>query len=137
MFLAADRPYGLIEGQVTRDEARPADAWLAVPGRRWTTPEQLLGCLSVPRWAEDVLAGSRTPTGDALIAAADAAARSLCDDELEAGPVRPPADRRAGGPGMSAASQREQAGVDPLPATPPPGWRPATRRTSSGSGGSS
>ena len=33
VFMAADRPYGLIECQVTRDEAGPADdAWLAVPG---------------------------------------------------------------------------------------------------------
>jgi urate oxidase len=33
VFHAADRPYGLIEAQVTRDDAPPAgDAWLAVPG---------------------------------------------------------------------------------------------------------
>ncbi len=33
VFLAADRPYGLIECQVTRDGAAPAeDAWLGVPG---------------------------------------------------------------------------------------------------------
>ncbi|MBB5788526.1 factor-independent urate hydroxylase [Jiangella mangrovi] len=33
VFVAADRPYGLIEAQVTRDDAPPADdAWLAVPG---------------------------------------------------------------------------------------------------------
>jgi urate oxidase len=33
VFIAADRPYGLIEAQVTRDEAPPeGDAWLAVPG---------------------------------------------------------------------------------------------------------
>jgi urate oxidase len=33
VFIAADRPYGLIEAQVTRDDAPPADdAWLAVPG---------------------------------------------------------------------------------------------------------
>ncbi|HEX5089203.1 MAG TPA: urate oxidase [Nocardioides sp.] len=33
VFIAADRPYGLIETAVTRDDAPPAgDAWLAVPG---------------------------------------------------------------------------------------------------------
>jgi len=33
VFVAADRPYGLIECQVTREGAEPADdAWLAVPG---------------------------------------------------------------------------------------------------------
>jgi urate oxidase len=33
VFIAADRPYGLIEAQVTRDDAPPeGDAWLYVPG---------------------------------------------------------------------------------------------------------
>ncbi len=33
VFIAADRPYGLIEAQVTRDDAPPeGDAWLHVPG---------------------------------------------------------------------------------------------------------
>ncbi len=33
VFIAADRPYGLIEAQVTRDGAPPAgDAWLHLPG---------------------------------------------------------------------------------------------------------
>lgn len=33
VFIAADRPYGLIEAQVVRDGASdPGDAWLAVPG---------------------------------------------------------------------------------------------------------
>jgi urate oxidase len=33
VFIAADRPYGLIEAQVSRDDAPPAgDAWLSVPG---------------------------------------------------------------------------------------------------------
>jgi urate oxidase len=33
VFVAADRPYGLIETGVTRDDAPPpGDAWLAVPG---------------------------------------------------------------------------------------------------------
>ena len=33
VFTAADRPYGLIEATVTRDDASDAgDAWLTVPG---------------------------------------------------------------------------------------------------------
>jgi len=33
VFIAADRPYGLIEATVTRDDASdPGDAWLSVPG---------------------------------------------------------------------------------------------------------
>jgi urate oxidase len=33
VFIAADRPYGLIEAQISRDDAPPeGDAWLAVPG---------------------------------------------------------------------------------------------------------
>ena len=33
VFIAADRPYGLIEAQVSRDDSPPAgDAWLHVPG---------------------------------------------------------------------------------------------------------
>ncbi len=33
VFIAADRPYGLIEAQVTRDDAPPAgEAWLHLPG---------------------------------------------------------------------------------------------------------
>jgi urate oxidase len=33
VFIAADRPYGLIEAEVLRDGARPAaDAWLGVAG---------------------------------------------------------------------------------------------------------
>jgi urate oxidase len=33
VFIAADRPYGLIEAAVTRDDAGdPGQAWTAVPG---------------------------------------------------------------------------------------------------------
>ena len=49
----------------------------------------------MPRWADDVLAGQPYADRDALIARADEAARSLSDDELEAGAGRSPADRRA------------------------------------------
>jgi 2-oxo-4-hydroxy-4-carboxy-5-ureidoimidazoline decarboxylase len=75
--------------------------------------EELLGCLSVPRWADDVLAGEPYADRDALMARADEAARSLSDEELEQALSAHPRIGERGGPEMSAASQREQAGVDP------------------------
>jgi 2-oxo-4-hydroxy-4-carboxy-5-ureidoimidazoline decarboxylase len=76
--------------------------------------EQLLACLSVPRWADDVLAGGPYTDRDALLAAADAAARSLSDDELEqALSGHPRIGERAASGHNSEASAREQAGVDP------------------------
>ncbi len=78
------------------------------------TREVLLGCLSVPRWADDVLAGQPYDDQDALIAAADAAARELTDEELDqALSGHPRIGERGGAPGMSAQSQKEQSGVDP------------------------
>ena len=114
VFIAADRPYGLIEAQVSRDDAPPAgDAWLHVAGVLLmaveTTREVLLGCLSVPRWADDVLAGQPYADRDALIAAADAAARELTDEELDQALSGHPRIGERGG----AQSQREQSGVDP------------------------
>jgi 2-oxo-4-hydroxy-4-carboxy-5-ureidoimidazoline decarboxylase len=78
-----------------------------------TTREVLLGCLAVPRWADDVLAGQPYDDRDALIAAADTAARELTDEELDQALSSHPRIGERGGPGMSAASQREQSGVDP------------------------
>ena len=75
--------------------------------------EQLLSCLSVPRWADDVLAGEPYADRDAAVARADAAARALTDHELDQALSGHPRIGERGGPGMSAASQREQAGVDP------------------------
>ena len=71
--------------------------------------EVLLGCLAVPRWADDVLA--RQPYDDipALLDAADAAARDLSDDELDQALARHPRIGERGG----AQSRREQSGVDP------------------------
>jgi 2-oxo-4-hydroxy-4-carboxy-5-ureidoimidazoline decarboxylase len=72
------------------------------------TREQLLSCLSVPRWADDVRAGEPYADRSALLAAADAAARSLSDSELdEALSAHPRIGERGG-----EQSQREQAGVD-------------------------
>ncbi len=78
------------------------------------TREVLLGCLSVPRWADDVLKGQPYDDQDALIAAADSAARDLTDEELDqALSGHPRIGERSGAPGMSAQSQKEQSGVDP------------------------
>jgi 2-oxo-4-hydroxy-4-carboxy-5-ureidoimidazoline decarboxylase len=73
------------------------------------TRDQLLGCLSVPRWADDVL--SRQPYADkqALLVRADVAARRLTDEELEQALAGHPRIGERGG----AQSQREQSGVDP------------------------
>jgi 2-oxo-4-hydroxy-4-carboxy-5-ureidoimidazoline decarboxylase len=79
-----------------------------------TTREVLLGCLSVPRWADDVLTGQPYADRDALLAAADRAARALTDEELEqALSGHPRIGERGGAPGMSVQSQQEQSGVDP------------------------
>ena len=73
------------------------------------TREQLLTCLSVPRWADDVVSGEPYADHAALLAAADVAARSLSDVELEeALAVHPRIGERGG-----EQSRREQAGVDP------------------------
>ena len=73
------------------------------------TREQLLSCLSVPRWADDVLAGEPYADRSALLARADEAARELSDEELEQALSGHPRIGERGG----AQSQREQAGVDP------------------------
>jgi 2-oxo-4-hydroxy-4-carboxy-5-ureidoimidazoline decarboxylase len=74
-----------------------------------TTREVLLGCLAVPRWADDVLAGQPYADRQGLIAAADAAARELTDEELDQALSGHPRIGERGG----AQSQREQSGVDP------------------------
>jgi 2-oxo-4-hydroxy-4-carboxy-5-ureidoimidazoline decarboxylase len=73
------------------------------------TRETLLGCLAVPRWADEVLAGSPYDDEVGLLAVADLAARSLSDPELEQALAGHPRIGERGG----AQSQREQAGVDP------------------------
>ena len=70
--------------------------------------ELLLGCLSVPRWADDVLAGQPYADRKALLARADEAARTLSDAELDQALSTHPRIGERGG----AQSQREQAGVD-------------------------
>jgi 2-oxo-4-hydroxy-4-carboxy-5-ureidoimidazoline decarboxylase len=72
------------------------------------TREVLLGCLSVPRFADDVLAGQPYADRDEVIVAADRAARELTDEELDQALSGHPRIGERGG----AQSQREQSGVD-------------------------
>jgi 2-oxo-4-hydroxy-4-carboxy-5-ureidoimidazoline decarboxylase len=74
-----------------------------------TTREVLLSCLSVPRWADDVLAGQPYADKQALLDAADAAAGALTDEELDQALAGHPRIGERGG----EQSQREQSGVDP------------------------
>jgi 2-oxo-4-hydroxy-4-carboxy-5-ureidoimidazoline decarboxylase len=71
--------------------------------------DQLLSCLSVPRWADDVLAGEPYADRVAAVARADEAARTLTDEELDQALSAHP---RIGERG-DRQSEREQAGVDP------------------------
>jgi 2-oxo-4-hydroxy-4-carboxy-5-ureidoimidazoline decarboxylase len=79
-----------------------------MPHNAAITREVLLGCLAVPRWADEVLAGQPYPDEDALIARADEAARTLSDEELEQALSGHPRIGERGG----AQSQQEQSGVD-------------------------
>jgi 2-oxo-4-hydroxy-4-carboxy-5-ureidoimidazoline decarboxylase len=71
--------------------------------------DQLLSCLSVPRWADEVLADEPYADRAAVMARADEAARALTDEELDQALAGHPRIGERGG----AQSQREQAGVDP------------------------
>lgn len=73
------------------------------------TRELLLGCLAVPRWADEVVAGAPYDDRASLLAVADLAARSLSDAELAQALAGHPRIGERGG----AQSQREQSGVDP------------------------
>jgi 2-oxo-4-hydroxy-4-carboxy-5-ureidoimidazoline decarboxylase len=76
------------------------------------TRDQLLACLSVPRWADDVLAGEPYDDRTALLARADEAARALTDDELaQALAGHPRIGERAAAGHNAAASAKEQSGV--------------------------
>lgn len=67
-----------------------------------------MSCLAVPRWADEVLAGQPYESRQALLDAADRAARELTDDELDQALSGHPRIGERGG----THSQREQAGVD-------------------------
>jgi 2-oxo-4-hydroxy-4-carboxy-5-ureidoimidazoline decarboxylase len=74
-----------------------------------TTREVLLGCLSVPRWADDVLARQPYADAHALLREADQAARELTDEELDQALSGHPRIGERGG----AQSEQEQSAVDP------------------------
>jgi 2-oxo-4-hydroxy-4-carboxy-5-ureidoimidazoline decarboxylase len=75
----------------------------------WAIGRQtLLECLSVPRWADEVRAGGPYADKQALLRAADAAARELTDTELAQALAGHPRIGERGG----ARSTQEQSGVD-------------------------
>ncbi|GAA1956374.1 2-oxo-4-hydroxy-4-carboxy-5-ureidoimidazoline decarboxylase [Nocardioides panacihumi] len=71
--------------------------------------ETLLACLSVPRWADEILVAQPYADRQALLHAADTAARELTDGELDQALSGHPRIGERGG----AQSTREQSGVDP------------------------
>lgn len=80
-----------------------------------TTPElkgELLACLAVPRWAGEIAAGAPYADAAELRAAADAAARTLTSEEVDAALAsHPRIGERPAGPD-AAASRSEQSGID-------------------------
>ena len=72
----------------------------------------LLRCLAAPAWAEHVLARRPYRTRERMLAAADAAARELSPDDLDAALAgHPRIGERASSGHNAAASSREQRGV--------------------------
>ena len=73
--------------------------------------DALLACLAVPRWADEVTAGAPYPSTESLAAAADATARTLTAEEVEAALADHPriGDRHAGTGRASDFSAAEQA----------------------------
>ena len=72
------------------------------------------GCLGVPRWVSDVLAGRPYADRAALLEQAHDAALQLSDDELDAALARHPriGERPAGDDDEARHSRAEQSGVD-------------------------
>lgn len=73
--------------------------------------EALLACLAVPRWADELAAAAPYASTDALAEAADALARTLTGDEVEAALADHPriGERHAGAGRSSEFSAAEQA----------------------------
>ena len=132
--LRPDRGAGDPRRRATRGRRVAARAGVLLMPMTETTREVLLGCLSVPRWADDVLAGQ--PYADRRRAARRRRPGRPGAHRRGARPgaVRPPPDRRARRRPVAARSS--PASTRPR-ATPRPGSRPATRPTRSGSTGSS
>ena len=71
------------------------------------------GCLGVPRWADEVVAGRPYADADALLKQAHDSALELADDELEAALSRHPriGERRDADDAEARHSRAEQSGV--------------------------
>ncbi|AZZ51358.1 2-oxo-4-hydroxy-4-carboxy-5-ureidoimidazoline decarboxylase [Rathayibacter festucae] len=76
-----------------------------------TLRDALLACLAVPRWADEVAAGAPYASTEALSDAADASARTLTADEVEAALADHPriGEKHAGTGRSSDFSAAEQA----------------------------
>jgi 2-oxo-4-hydroxy-4-carboxy-5-ureidoimidazoline decarboxylase len=79
---------------------------------------ELLTCCAVPAWADAVAGGRPYPRKDALLAAAQAAARALTWSDVQMGlSAHPRIGERADGPGREAAWSRQEqsaaSGGDP------------------------
>ncbi|QHC63213.1 2-oxo-4-hydroxy-4-carboxy-5-ureidoimidazoline decarboxylase [Rathayibacter festucae] len=76
-----------------------------------TLRDALLACLAVPRWADEVAAGAPYASTEALADAADASARTLTADEVEAALADHPriGEKHAGTGRSSDFSAAEQA----------------------------
>lgn len=112
VFVAADRPYGLIEATVTRE--RPGvEAFNEMDDD--VARQRLLSCLDVPRWADEVVAGRPYTDLARIEARMRAASSTISDDELERALARHPriGERADATKHDADHSTREQAGVDP------------------------
>lgn len=102
-----DRPGAPAEGQANEQGLARLNA---LP--RPALEAELGGCLGVARWAREVAGGQPYASAEQLRAAADAAARTLSDTEVdEALAGHPRIGERPEGPAASH-SRAEQAGVD-------------------------
>ena len=111
VFIAADRPYGLIEATVVRE--RPGvEAFNQMDAD--VARDRLLTCLDVPRWADEVLAGRPYTDLTQVEARMRAAASTVSDDELERALARHPriGERADDARHDAGHSAREQSGVD-------------------------
>ena len=111
VFVAADRPYGLIEATVRREHS-------GIPAFNEmdddTARDRLLTCLDVPRWADDILAGRPYDNVNQVEQRMVEAARTITDDELERALARHPriGERADDTRHDVGHSTREQSGVD-------------------------
>ena len=109
VFVAADRPYGLIEATVTRSGLGTFNDQGADEARAL-----LLTCLDVPRWADEVLAGRPYDHVAQVEERMLEVALTITDRELERALARHPriGERADAARHDASHSTREQSGVD-------------------------